>query len=78
MLFARARGAYALGYGHPFLVHFLLVAGRAGPSAWSGHQPEKDRPKLEEIKRAASEDVARIEEDDKYFGSNAPSEGDAL
>ncbi len=57
-------------------------------SYWSQDEPghrrglvisrRKDRPKLEEIKRAASEDVARIEEDDKYFGSNAPSEGDAL
>ncbi len=38
----------------------------------------KDRPRLEEIKRAAAADVARIEEDDKYFGPNAPSDGDAL
>ena len=38
----------------------------------------KDRPRLEEIKRAAAEDVAAIEEDDKYFGRNAPANDDSL
>ena len=32
----------------------------------------KVNPKIEEIKRAAAEDVARIEEDDKFFGRDAP------
>ena len=36
----------------------------------------KDRPKLEDIKQAAAEDVARIEEDDKYFGRDAPADQD--
>jgi len=35
----------------------------------------KVNPKLEETKRAAAEDVARIEEDDKYFG---PADTDEL
>jgi hypothetical protein len=34
----------------------------------------KKRPRLEEIKRAAAEDVARIEEDDKYFRPDAPAD----
>ena len=38
----------------------------------------KNRPRLEEIKRAAAEDVARIEEDDKYFGANAPADDEGL
>jgi len=37
----------------------------------------KARPKhLEEIKRAAAADVARVEEDDKYFGRDAPANQD--
>ncbi len=39
----------------------------------------KGRPKnLEEIKRAAAADVAAIEEDDKYFGQDAPANQDGL
>ncbi len=35
-----------------------------------GHAPD---PKLEEIKRAATEDVAKmVEEDRKYFDQNSP------
>jgi hypothetical protein len=29
---------------------------------------------LSEVKRAAAEDVARVEQDDKYFGGADPSE----
>jgi len=29
---------------------------------------------LDEIKRAAAEDVARVEQDDKYFGGDSPEE----
>ena len=29
---------------------------------------------LDEIKRAAAEDVARVEPDDKYFGGDSPEE----
>jgi hypothetical protein len=36
----------------------------------------RDNPKLDEIKRAAAEDVAAIEEDDKYFGRDAPGNQD--
>jgi hypothetical protein len=31
-----------------------------------------ETPKLEEIQRAAAEDVARVQQDDKYFGKNSP------
>jgi hypothetical protein len=30
---------------------------------------------LDEIKRAAAEDVARVEQDDKYFGGTSSDEG---
>lgn len=31
-----------------------------------------DKPRIEEIKTAAAEDVARVEEDDKYFDPDSP------
>ena len=31
-------------------------------------------PGLDEVKRRAEEDVARVEQDDKYFGGNSPDE----
>jgi hypothetical protein len=31
-------------------------------------------PDLDEVKRAAEEDVARVEQDDKYFGGDSPDE----
>jgi hypothetical protein len=31
-------------------------------------------PELDEVKRAAAEDVARVEQDDKYFGRTEPAE----
>ena len=38
-----------------------------------------ENPRLEEIQRAAAEDVARVQQDDKYFGKNSPgSDPDAL
>ncbi len=38
----------------------------------------KVNPKLERIKEAAARDVARIEEDDKYFGPDAPVNRDDM
>ncbi|MFI5064310.1 MAG: hypothetical protein ACHP9Z_10070 [Streptosporangiales bacterium] len=38
-----------------------------------------ENPRLEEIQRAAAEDVARVQQDDKYFGKNSPgNDPDAL
>ncbi len=38
-----------------------------------------ETPKLEEIQRAAAEDVARVQQDDKYFGKDSPGNNpDAL
>ena len=38
-----------------------------------------ETPKLEEIQRAAAEDVARVQQDDKYFDRNSPgNDPDAL
>jgi len=55
-------------------------------SYWSQDSPRRrgslvisrrrDQPKLEEVKRAAAADVAAIEEDDKYFGRDAPANQD--
>jgi hypothetical protein len=33
-------------------------------------------PELSEIQRRAAEDVARVEEDDKYFGRDSPANQD--
>jgi hypothetical protein len=38
----------------------------------------KVNPKIERIKEAAARDVARIEEDDKFFGPNAPVDQDDI
>jgi len=35
-------------------------------------------PAFEETERAAAADVAAVEEDDKYFGPDAPAKGDEL
>ena len=54
-----------LGFRKPGRLHLVRVG--------------RDDPKVEEIKRAAAEDVARVEEDDKYFGPDSPgSQEDAL
>jgi hypothetical protein len=38
-----------------------------------------ETPELEEIQEAAAEDVARVQQDDKYFGKNSPgNDPDAL
>jgi len=41
------------------------------PSTLIRNQPYDD-PELEEIRRAAAADVARVEQDDKYFGGSSP------
>jgi hypothetical protein len=38
----------------------------------------KVNPKIERIKEAAARDVGRIEEDDKFFGPNAPVDQDDI
>jgi hypothetical protein len=35
-------------------------------------------PAYEPIEEAAAADVARVEEDDKYFGADSPAEADEL
>ncbi|MGD0606219.1 MAG: hypothetical protein ABSA53_21865 [Streptosporangiaceae bacterium] len=37
---------------------------------------EEDDPELDEIRRAAAEDVAAVEQDDKFFGRDAPANQD--
>jgi hypothetical protein len=34
----------------------------------------EDDPELAEIQRRAEEDVARVQQDDKYFGGDSPDE----
>jgi hypothetical protein len=46
-----------------------------------GHSLIKYRyedPSSEAVEEAAAADVARVEEDAKYFGPNSPAEGDEL
>jgi hypothetical protein len=38
--------------------------------------PGHDSRRAEEIKRAAAADVARVREDDKYFGPDSPGDQD--
>jgi hypothetical protein len=33
-----------------------------------------DDPNLDEIQRRAADDVARVQQDDKYFGGSGPAE----
>ena len=39
------------------------------------HTNYNDDPELTEVQRRAAEDVARVEQDDKYFGGTDSSEG---
>ena len=38
----------------------------------------EESPKLQRVEQAAAEDVARVEEDDKYFDADAPANHDEL
>lgn len=41
-------------------------------------KPGRESRRIAEIKRAAAADVARLEEDDKYFSSDAPANEDGF
>jgi hypothetical protein len=41
-------------------------------------KPGRDSRRIAEIKRAAAADVARVEEDDKYFDRDAPGNEDGF
>lgn len=52
---------------------------------WSGgkrgsliEHPGPDSPRIAEIKEEAAEDVARVEQDDKYFSEDSPANEDDL
>jgi len=38
----------------------------------------EESPKLERVEEAAAEDVKRVQEDDKWFGKDAPADQDSL
>jgi hypothetical protein len=38
----------------------------------------EESPKLQRVEQAAAEDVARVQEDDKYFGADSPADQDEL
>ena len=42
------------------------------------YRNQEDDPELDEIRRAAAADVARVEQDDKYFRSDSPANQDEL
>jgi hypothetical protein len=54
------------------------AAGSPDDGAHSLIKLRYDDPGLEPIEEAAAADVARVEEDDKYFGSDSPAKGDEL
>jgi hypothetical protein len=37
---------------------------------------DEDDPAVDEVRRAAAADVAAVEQDDKFFGRNAPADKD--
>jgi hypothetical protein len=52
--------------------------GRPGSPRSLLAQPGHDSSRSEAIKKAAAADVARIEQDDKYFGPDSPADQDEL
>jgi len=38
----------------------------------------EESPKLQRVEQAAAEDVARVQEDDEYFGADSPADQDEL
>jgi hypothetical protein len=48
--------------------------GGQGPPRSLVAQPGHDSRRSEAIKKAAAADVARVEEDDKYFGPQSPGD----
>jgi hypothetical protein len=55
-----------------------VPAGRPGSPRSLLAQPGHDSSRSEAIKKAAAADVARIEQDDKYFGPDSPADQDEL
>ena len=53
-------------------------AGDAGSGGRSLIKYRYEDPAYESIEEAAAADVARVEEDDKYFGADSPASGDEL
>ena len=50
----------------------------AGSAGRSLTKYRYEDPSFEPIEEAAAADVARVEEDDKYFGADSPAKGDEL
>ncbi len=50
------------------------TVGEDEPPSLIRYSDEGGDPDLDEVKRAAAEDVARVEQDDKYFGGDSPEE----
>jgi len=53
-------------------------SGRHRKGSRSLVQTNEESPKLQQVEDAAAEDVARVLEDDKYFGKDAPANQDEL
>jgi hypothetical protein len=53
-------------------------AGDAGSGGRSLLKYRYEDPAYEPIEEAAAADVARVEEDDKYFGAGSPAEADEI
>jgi hypothetical protein len=70
-IFSRFRSRFTWYRAH-------VPAGRPGAPRSLLAQPGHDSPRSEAIKRAAAADVARVEQDDKYFGPDSPADQDEL
>jgi hypothetical protein len=60
---------------------FRKSAGRSGRHRKGSHslvEINEESPELRQVEDAAAEDVARIQEDDKYFDREAPANQDEL
>jgi hypothetical protein len=60
---------------------FRRSGGKSGRHRKGPHslvRVNEESPKLQQVEQAAAEDVARVEEDDRYFGQDSPASQDEL
>jgi len=60
---------------------FRRSAGKQGRHRKGSHslvETNEESPELQQVEQAAADDVARVMEDDKYFGQDSPADQDPL
>jgi hypothetical protein len=55
---------------------FRMSGGRHRKGDHSLVKINEESPKLQRVEQAAAEDVARVQEDDKYFDADSPANQD--